>query len=530
VAIAFILEASRLDRAAAVNNPNTSRTSTFITPMISLNSKEPIPQRHRWWSLAVVSLGTFMVTTDIGLLSIALPVIITDLHADLALAGWIALIYALVTASLYLPCGRLSDMIGRAKVYRVGFFLYAVTSLIAGFSQDAWQLIFFRGLQAIGSALIMTNSFAMVAAIFPPQERGRAMGIAGGTVSALGYTLGPVIGGVLTYALGWRSNFFLTAVLSFFGFVAAWYLLRDDADGAARPTSKESFDFAGTVTFAVAISALLLGLTAGQRTGWTSVVTLGALSLGLAALIFFIWWEASNRFPLLDLRLFQIRAFTYGNIARLISFMVISLNNLVMPFFLQLAMGLDPLHAGLLVAPTPLALALLAPLAGWLSEKVSARLLTAAGLTLKAIACALLAYLSVNASSLDLVLRLGLLGLGLGIFQTPNNNALMSSIPRERLGVGSSFLSVVRSLGHSAGVALATVIISARLLAVTGRDAVDDLKSASIIGAGAILPAFMEGLRYAFLTAAVLCLVSAVISALPVENNRPKPPRDSRVR
>ena len=466
-----------------------------------------------------------MVTTDIGLLSIALPVIITDLHADLALAGWIALIYALVTASLYLPCGRLSDMIGRAKVYRVGFFLYAATSLIAGFAQDAWQLIFFRGLQAIGSALIMTNSFAMVAAIFPPQERGRAMGIAGGTVSALGYTLGPVIGGVLTYALGWRANFFLTSLLSFIGFAAACYLLRDDSDGSDRHGPKESFDFAGAVSFALAICALLLGLTAGQKAGWTSVLILSGLGLGLATLAFFIWWEAGNRFPLLDLRLFKIRAFSYGNIARLISFMVISLNNLVMPFFLQLVMGLDPLRAGLLVAPTPLALALLAPLAGWLSEQVSARLLTAGGLTLKAIACVLLAYVSVTASSFDLVLRLGLLGLGLGIFQTPNNNSLMSSIPRERLGVGSSFLSVVRSLGHSAGTALATAIISARLLAITGGDAIDDLKSATSMGAGAVLPAFMEGLRYAFLTAAALCVLGAVISALAGEINRSKPAR-----
>ena len=204
--------------------------------------------------------------------------------------------------------------------------------------------------------------------------------------------------------------------------------------------------------------------------------------------------------------------------------MVISLNNLVMPVFLQLAIGLDPLQAGLLIAPTPLGLALLAPLAGWLSEKVSFRLLTAVGLTVKAIACVVLAYLSVNASSLDLVLRLGLLGLGLGIFQTPNNNSLMSSIPRERLGVGSSFLSVVRSLGHSAGAALATAIISARLLAITGQDAVHDLKSATAAGGSAILPAFMEGFRYAFLAAAVLCVVGAVISALPVENDSSKPP------
>ncbi len=512
----------RLNRSTRLNNRNAfSFCPYLVTPMLLLQSNEPIPQRHRWWSLAVVSLGTFMVTTDIGLLSIALPVIITDLHADLALAGWIALIYALVTASLYLPCGRLSDMIGRAKVYRLGFILYAVTSLIAGFAQDAWQLIFFRGLQAVGSALIMTNSFAMVAAIFPPEERGRAMGIAGGTVSALGYTLGPVIGGALTYALGWRSNFFLTALLSFFGFTAACCLLRDP-QGLARQS--ETFDFAGAVSFGAGISALLLGLTVGQKAGWTSVLTLSALGLGLTALIFFIWWETGNRFPLLDLLLFRIRAFTYGNIARLISFMVISLNNLVMPVFLQLAIGLDPLQAGLLIAPTPLGLALLAPLAGWLSEKVSFRLLTAVGLTVKAIACVVLAYLSVNASSLDLVLRLGLLGLGLGIFQTPNNNSLMSSIPRERLGVGSSFLSVVRSLGHSAGAALATAIISARLLAITGQDAVHDLKSATAAGGSAILPAFMEGFRYAFLAAAVLCVVGAVISALPVENDSSKPP------
>jgi MFS family permease len=250
---------------------------------------------------------------------------------------------------------------------------------------------------------------------------------------------------------------------------------------------------------------------------------LSEFALGLCSLGFFVWWEARTRFPLLDLQLFRIRAFTYGNIARLISFMAISLNNLVMPLFLQLAMGLDPLQAGLLVAPTPLGLALLAPLAGWLSEKISARLLTAVGLTIKAVACALLAFVSVNASSLDLIVRLGLLGLGLGIFQTPNNNSLMSSIPRERLGVGSSFLSVVRSLGHSAGAALATAIVSARLFAITGQDALHDLKGVRGIGTSSVLPAFMEGFRYAYFTAAALCLLGAVISALRAE---PKPTKN----
>src|ERR1041385_311825 len=151
--------------------------------------------RSRWWSLAVASLATLIVTADSGQLSIALPLIIKDLNADLALAGWIALVYALVTASLYLPCGRLSDLFGVGKLFLIGFVVYASSSLAAGLAHGAGQLILFRALQAAGSALIMANNFALVTALFPPEERGRAMGIAGGTISALGYTLGPVLGG-----------------------------------------------------------------------------------------------------------------------------------------------------------------------------------------------------------------------------------------------------------------------------------------------------------------------------------------------
>jgi MFS family permease len=193
------------------------------------------PRRKRWLSLSVASLATLLVTADTGQLSIALPVIITEFNADLTLASWIALVYALITASLYLPCGRLSDLVGIGKVFSAGFLLYSASALAAGWSQNAEQLILFRAFQAAGSALIMANNFALVTALFPPEERGRAMGISGGTVSALGYTLGPVLGGLLTYAFVWRSN------------------------------SKEPFDFPGTITFALSISLLLLGLATAQK-------------------------------------------------------------------------------------------------------------------------------------------------------------------------------------------------------------------------------------------------------------------------
>lgn len=201
----------------------------------------PPPVRHRWWSLAVASLATLIVTVDTGQLSIALPLIIKEFDADLALASWIALVYAFITASLYLPCGRLSDLFGLGKLFLTGFVLYSLSSLAAGLAQSSGQLICFRALQAAGSALIMANNFALITALFPPEERGRAMGIAGGTISALGYTLGPVLGGLLTHAFGWRSNFYLSAMLALVGFGAARVLLpRESFYGAVA--NKEPFD------------------------------------------------------------------------------------------------------------------------------------------------------------------------------------------------------------------------------------------------------------------------------------------------
>ena len=318
--------------------------------------ESPSPRRKRWLSLSVASLATLLVTADTGQLSIALPLIITEFNADLTLASWIALVYALITASLYLPCGRLSDLVGIGKVFSAGFVLYAASALAAGWSQSAGQLILFRALQAAGSALIMANNFALVTALFPPEERGRAMGISGGTVSALGYTLGPVLGGLLTYAFGWRSNLYLSAMLAFLGLVVARYLLPPESFKGSS-AKKEPFDLRGTITFALSVSLLLLALATAQKGNWRSSLVAVEFLGGIVVLVLFLWLEQRARFPLLDLTLFRIPAFTLGNIARWISFVTMSINVLLMPFFLQLGMRLDPLQAGFLVVPTPFAMA-----------------------------------------------------------------------------------------------------------------------------------------------------------------------------
>ena len=477
------------------------------------------PGRSRWWSLSVASVATLIVTLDTGQLSIALPLIIREFNAELALASWVALVYALITASLYLPCGRMSDLFGLGKLFLGGFILYSLSSFAAGAAQGAGQLVFCRALQAAGSALIMANNFALVTALFPPEERGRAMGIAGGTISALGYSLGPVIGGLLTHAFGWRSNFFLSGTLALAGFAAARALLPPESFRGSNER-KEPFDFVGALSFALAISALLTALALAQKGEWQDALV-GSVALGGAAVLgFFIWWEKRIDYPLLDLAIFRIPAFTLGNVARWLSFITMSVSNLLMPFVLQLGMGLDPLRTGILVAPTSVAMALLAPLTGWMSEKFAPERLCAAGLAVNGVALISLSFLAPDSSAMEVIFGLGLMGIGMGIFQTPNNNLLMSSVPRHRLGVGSSVLSIVRSLGYSIGATLATMIVSYSLLSSTGAASLQNLAVGSGAGFdGLVLAAFLRGYRYAFLIAAIVAFAGALISLWPARRD-----------
>jgi MFS family permease len=365
----------------------------------------------------------------------------------------------------------------------------------------------------------MANNFALITALFPREERGRAMGIAGGTVSALGYTLGPVLGGLMTHTFGWRSNFYLSASLALIGFVAAWVLLPTESFRGSSE-KKQPFDFAGAISFAAGISAFLFALALAQNGRWLDpAVGLTALG-GAMVLIFFIAWEKRARAPLLDLGIFRIAAFSLGNIARWCSFITMSASNLLMPFFLQLVMGLDPLRAGFLVAPTPLAMALLAPLTGWMSERFAPERLCALGLAVNGAALVFLSFLGPGAAAPEIVFGLAWLGVGMGIFQTPNNNLLMSAVPRHRLGIGSSVLSIVRSLGYSIGATLAAATVSHFLLIATGETSLQNLGNALSSNSGStVVDAFLRGYCYAYLVAAAVAFAGAVVSLWPARRD-----------
>ncbi|MDE0213213.1 MAG: MFS transporter, partial [Deltaproteobacteria bacterium] len=326
---------------------------------------------HRWWALWVVVISVFIATTDVGMLTISLPVIITEFRTDITFAGWIVFVYALVTGALYLPCGRLSDLLGRKLTFSAGFLVYGVSSALAGLAHGPTQLMTCRVGQAVGAALMMTNTFALTASLFTGADRGRAMGLSGGLVSAVGFTLGPVVGGLITFTLGWRYIFFISSALSFIGFAAARCLLLDDRD-AGEQKRREPFDFAGAGLFAVGLTFLLLGITRGGLGYWGFL--LSAVFLGL-----FVWREATCPYPILDLALLRIVPFAAGNIARLSTFVALSTNELMMPFLLQLVLGMDPLESGGLMTAIALVLMVVSPSAGWLTDRIGSTPPAAAG-------------------------------------------------------------------------------------------------------------------------------------------------------
>ena len=453
---------------------------------------------HRWWALWVVVISVFIATTDVGMLTISLPVIITEFRTDITFAGWIVFVYALVTGALYLPCGRLSDLLGRKLTFSAGFLVYGVASLLAGVAQGPTQLMTCRVGQAVGAALMMTNTFALTGSLFTGPDRGRAMGLSGGLVSAIGFTLGPVVGGFITFTLGWRYIFFISGTLSFIGLAAARFLLLDDRESGAQ-AKREPFDFAGAGLFAVALTFLLLGITRGGLGYWGFV-----LSALFAAL--FIWREATFPYPILDLGLLRIVPFAVGNLARLSTFVALSTNELMMPFLLQLVLRMDPLEAGSLMTATALVLMVVSPSAGWLTDRVGSTPPAAAGAAVIAVAMYAMSHLGPDSGPAEIVPRLALLGVGLGLFQTPNNHGLIGSVPHERLGIASSVISIIRSVGRSLGTAIATAFVGMRLAAVTNDSGPQDLTALNVADNPLLLGAFMEGYGYAYVTAACLGL------------------------
>ncbi|HMK64840.1 MAG TPA: MFS transporter [Thermodesulfobacteriota bacterium] len=464
----------------------------------------PFDRNHRWWALATVGIGIFMATLDASIVNISLPSIMGHFKAGLDLSEWVILIYLLTITGLLLPFGRLADMIGRKKIFLLGFILFSLGSALCALSVSMHQLILFRAFQALGAAMLMANTFAIVTAVFPPKERGRALGI-NGTVVAAGFTIGPTLGGFLVSHLSWRAIFYVNVPVGIIGILMAVYVLQENLV-SPNLGQRKGFDFFGAFLTILGLTALILGLTTGQSGRWGEPGVITELVIAGFILPLVPLWEMKAKHPLIDLSLFKIRIFSFGNIAGFLSFLSLSANVFLMPFFLQLALGYSPVHSGLLMTPTALAIVVVAPLSGWLSDRFGSRLLSTVGLAFNTFTLYWLSTLTLQATYHDVLFRLVILGIGQGLFQAPNNSSVMGSAPRERLGIASGFLAMARTLGQVVGTALAGTILSVAMVATIGHASLNVLHSGGTPEEQAkVLTAFMTGMHHAYLVAAAIC-------------------------
>jgi len=388
--------------------------------------------------LLVVTIAMFVFPFMASAVNIALPTIGEELSLDAVTLGWIATVYLLSSATLVVPFGRVADIYGRKKIFTSGTVIFTLSSLFSGMANSASILITCRVFQGIGGAMLAGTAAALLTTVFPANERGKVLGIYVAAAYS-GLSLGPVLGGVLTERLGWRSIFFLGALLGLavIGFVL--WKLKGEWTGAKG----QRFDFAGSVIYSLGLVALVYGFTLLPAMSGVGLIVGGAVGL-----VAFVRWEMRTRSPVLDINLFKnSKAFTFSNLAALINYSATFAITFLISLYLQYTKGFNPQNAGLILVAMPAVQAIFSPLAGRLSDRIEPRIITSAGMALTTIGLVLFIFLNEETSLKLIIGNLILIGFGLALFVSPNTNAIMSSAPKTAYGVASAILATMRQIG-----------------------------------------------------------------------------------
>ncbi len=466
---------------------------------------------RKWLILSTVSVGTFMATLDGSIVNISLPNIQQAFGIDLPTVDWVVIAYLLVVGTVLLPFGRLGEVLTFRRVYIAGFALFTAASVLCGASPSAAALVGFRIVQGIGAGMLQAMGPAIVARTFGAHERGRALGLNAISVS-VGLSIGPALGGLLTQLGSWRAIFLINLPVGIFAIVWAARILPQEERGHGQ-----SFDTRGAVLSGAALFALLLALTEGQSLGWSSIAVVG---LAAAFVVFgaaFIVAEMRAPHPRIDLQLVRDRAFSAGLASVVIAFAGLFTATFLMPFLLENGSGFSPIEAGLLLTPIPITTALVAPLSGAFSDRVGPRLPASAGIAIMALGLLALTQLPDSFRVPDLVWRLVLIGIGQGMFMSPNSSAVLGAVPRNRLGTASGTLAQMRIDGQALGIAASGAIVAART-------PIHVAELAGRVGPGAAAQqGFVLAIHDAFVVAAIVCAAGIVTSLVRGTVARPRP-------
>jgi EmrB/QacA subfamily drug resistance transporter len=397
--------------------------------------------------LLVATMASFIFPFMSSAVNIALPTLGKELSLDAVMLGWIATAYLLSSATFLVPFGRIADIYGRKKIFACGIVIFTLSSVFAGTANSATVLITCRAFQGVGGAMLAGTAVALLTTVFPANERGRVLGINVGA-AYIGLSLGPVLGGVLTQRLGWRSIFFLSALLGLVAIGIVLWKLKGEWTGAKG----EKFDHVGSIIYIVGLAALVYGFILLPAMSGVWLIVGGII--GLSA---FVRWETRTRSPVLDISLFRnSKAFTLSNLAALINYSATFAIAFLMSLYLQYLKGFSPESAGLILVAMPAMQAIFSPLAGRLSDRIEPRLIASAGMALTTVGLVLFIFIN-KQTTLELIIgNLILIGFGYALFVSPNTNAVMSSAPKMAYGVASATLATMRQIGMvlSMGIAM----------------------------------------------------------------------------
>jgi EmrB/QacA subfamily drug resistance transporter len=410
---------------------------------------------YKWWALSCTSLGMLLATINSGTLIIALPDLERALHTTLLGLVWVILAYMIASTVLVLTAGRLSDLFGRKQAYVGGFVVFALTSLGAGFAENGTELILWRILQGVGAAFLFANAAALVTDAFPREQLGLAMGT-NTMIAAIGLVLGPVLGGALV-SISWHWVFWFNVPFALLGAAWGYGVLQE----LARRDANRGLDILGTTTFVAGLTGLTLGVSKGGISGWNDPVVIGGLIAGVVLLPLFVLIERHGRAPMLDLTIFENRLFAAATGAAFINGLSRFALLFVFVFYFQGVHGDDPITAGIKLSPMAIGMLIASPLAGIWADRHGSRTLAALGMVVSAAGLIAMTTLGVDSPYWQSSLWLLLVGIGSGMFNSPNTAAMMGVVPANRRGVAAGARMMLQNTGAVLSIAFVMAIVTA---------------------------------------------------------------------
>ena len=461
--------------------------------------------RYKWMVLMITTIGVFMSSLDGSIVNIAIPALSGDLEADFEVVQWIPIIYLLIQAITLISFGRLSDLHGRKLFFLFGISLFTFASFLSTFVTTGIELVIFRAIQGIGSSFISANAPSMITDIFPREETGKALGINVATIY-LGLVVGPVLGGLIVQFSTWRLIFFINVPIGIILISIGWLKLKKVNPGI----NKERFDIWGTLLFGTFLATLLLALTIANLVGWGSIEVIFLLIISVSSIIIFIYIESRTRYPLFKLSLFRVnRIFSFANFAALLNYTAVSGVSFLLSIYLQSILGISPAITALYLVPTTITMASVAPLSGRLSDRMGTRILTTLGMIIMAMGFIILFVVLQFLPLIYIIITQFIVGVGIGLFSSPNNSAIMNAVEPKDHGIAAGTLSTMRVVGQSTSVALLSVILTIFIpLSILN----PILSNQTVITDPLIKLEFSMGLQVVLIVSSIICFMGAILS------------------